>query len=188
MTPREADRRLRLLEGTARVRYPELDPPASELERWAASVSCEVLARCERLFRTMAADTERGDHPITEFDQRLIECACLDADHGDADPVRRSYLAGQPHDPTDPAMAELRAQVDDWIAGTDRVFISGVDDHGWLAWHGVVVDQLSAGELARLAALLRVFEDHPVEGAAVSTDVIWCVVGEHGHRKRHGMV
>ena len=77
--------------------------------------------------------------------------------------MRRSYLAGQPHDPTDPAMAELRAQVDDWIAGVDREFMRGADVRGWLAWHGIEVDQLGPGELTRLAALLRVLEDHPVE-------------------------
>ena len=53
-----------------------------------------------------------------------------------------------------------------------------------MAWHGVVVDQLGPGELTRLAGLLRVLEDHPVEGAATSTAVLWAAVGEHGQRKR----
>ena len=94
----------------------------------------------------------------------LVECACLDADLGDADPVRRSYLAGQPHDPGDPAMAELRARVERWIADPEREFMRGADVRGWLAWHGVAVEQLSAGELVRLAALLQVFEAHPDRG------------------------
>ena len=122
------------------------------------------------------------------LERGLIECACADADYGDANSVRRTYLAGQPHDPTDPRMAELREWVDGWIAGVDRVFMRGADVGGWLAWHGIVVDQLGAGELTRLAALLRVLKDHPVEGAAVSTDVLWAVVGEHGQRKRQGLV
>ena len=46
----------------------------------------------------------------------------------------------------------------------------------------------AAGELTRLVALLRVFEDHPVEAAALSTDVIWAAIGERGQRKLHGMV
>ena len=144
MTPREAERRLHLLEGTMRARYPDPAPPASELERWAATLSDDALVRVEQLCRTMADDPERDGQPMTELDRALVECACLDADLGDADPVRRSYLAGQPHDPTDPAMAELRAgrALDH---RPDRVFMSGADVRGWLAWHGIVVDQLVAG-------------------------------------------
>ena len=189
MTPREADRRrLHALEGTVISRYPDPHPPPSELERWAASVSCEVLARCERMCRAFADDAGRGDHPMTDFERDLVEVACLDADYGDADSVQRSYRSSLPHDPADPAMHAQRVQIDDWIAGADRVFMSGADVRGWLAWHDIVVDQLGAGELVRLTALLRVFEDHPVEGAATSTDVIWCVVGERGQRKRQGLV
>ena len=188
MTPREAERRLSVLEGTVLARYPDPDPPATELERWAATLSDDVLMRIERLFRAMADDPERADRPITHFEHALIDVTTLDADYGDADSVRRSYLASQPHDPIDPARAELREWIERWISGPEREFMRGADVRGWLAWHGVVVDQLGAGELTRLAALLRVLEDHPIEGAAVSTDVIWCVVGEHGQRKRQGLV
>ena len=43
----------------------------------------------------------------------------------------------------------------------------GADIRGWLAWHGLVVDALSAGELVRLAALLKMFDAHPTEAAAL---------------------
>jgi hypothetical protein len=187
MTPSEAERRLRLLEDTALARHPEPDPPATDLDRWAASLSTNALMRVEQLFRTMAADTERGDHPITTFDQRLIECACLDADHGDADPVRRSYLSSQPHDPSAPEMAVLRAQIERWVADPDRRYLGGVDASGFLRWHSIAIDALSAGELVRLAALLKVFEDHPSEAAAMQSDALWAVVGRDGQRKLHGM-
>jgi hypothetical protein len=45
-----------------------------------------------------------------------------------------------------------------------------------------------AGELVRLAAVLKVFEGWPIEAATVHTDVLWAVVGEHGQRKRQGLV
>ena len=82
---------------------------------------------------------------------------------------------------------ELRVQVDDWIADPDRQFMAGADVRAWPIWNDIVVDQLGAGELVRLAALLRLFEEHPVEAAGLSTDVIWAAVGERGPRKRHGL-
>ena len=53
-------------------------------------------------------------------------------------------------------------------------------DFGWLAWHGVVVDALSAGELVRLGAVLRTFEDHPSEAATLQPDALWAVIGRQG--------
>ena len=189
MTPREADRRrLHALEGKARVRHPDPAPPPSELEVWAATVSCEVLERCERMCRVMADDPGRDDSPLSEFERALIEVACQDADYGDADSVRRSYLAYRPRDLADLSMATLRAQIDDWILGAERTFMHNVDVSGWLSWHGIIIDQLGPGELTRLAALLRVFEDYPVEGAAISTAATWASIGEHGRCPRHGMV
>ena len=55
--------------------------------------------------------------PLSEFERALIEVACQDADYGDADSVRRSYLAYRPRDLADLSMATLRAQIDDWIPG-----------------------------------------------------------------------
>ena len=145
----------------------------TELSRWLAGLSSEALERLEQLHGAMPALGRDDDGPMTDFERGVIECATLDA----AEPG--SYL----HEP-----AEARAWLDDWITGVDRVFMSGADVRGWLSWHDVKVDQLGAGELARLVALLAVLEDHPVEGAATSTDVIWCAVGEHGQRKRQGLV
>ena len=187
MTPREAGRRLRLLEGTVLTCYPDPDPPASELECWAATLSDDALMRVERLIRDWADDPERDGHPITDFERALVECACLDAEVGDADPVRRSYLASRPHNPRDLAMAELREWIERWVADPDRRYLGGVDASGFLRWHGIAIDALSAGELVRLAALLKVFEDHLSEAAAMQSDALWAVVGRGGQRKRHGM-
>ncbi len=188
MTPRETERRMHTLEGAVRVRHPDPAPPATELERWAATLSVDALVRVERLFRAWRTTRSVTTSPMSELERGLIECACLDAAFDDADPVRRAYLASQPHDPTDPAMAELREWIERWISGPEREFMRGADVRGWLAWHGLVVEALSAGELVRLAAVLQVFEDHPVEAAATVTDVLWAAIGEHGQRKRHGMV
>ena len=133
--------------------------------------------RVERLFRAMADDPERGDRPMSELERGLIECACLDAEIGDVDPVRRAYLASQRHDPGDFAMAELREWIERWISGPERELMRGADVRGWLAWHGLVVEALSAGELVRLAAVLKVFEGCPIEAATVHTDALWAVIG-----------
>ena len=84
-------------------------------------------------------------------------------------------------------MAGLRARVERWIADPARAFMRGADVRGWLAWHGVAVEQLSPGELVRLAALLQVLEAHPGEAATLQPDVIWAVIGRDGRRKWHGI-
>ena len=84
-------------------------------------------------------------------------------------------------------MAERREWIERWISGPEREFMRGADVRGWLAWHGVVVDQLGAGDLVSLAAVLKVFEGCPIEAATVHTDALWAVIGSDGHRKRHGM-
>ena len=80
----------------------------------------------------------RDDHALGEFGCALVEVACQDFDYAAEDSAHRSYLAYGPHDQADPAMAELRAQVDDWIVGVDRAFMAGADVRLWLALHGVV--------------------------------------------------
>jgi hypothetical protein len=187
MTPREADRRLRLLESAVLTLHPDAELRATDLERWAATVSDGALMRAEQLCGALAADPGREGQPMGELGCALVECACLDADPGDADPVRRSYLAGQPHDPSDLGMAGLRARVERWIADPARAFMRGADVRSWLAWHGVAVEQLSPGELVRLAALLQVLEAHPGEAATLQPDVIWAVIGRDGRRKWHGI-
>ena len=185
MTPREAERRLHLLEGTVLARYPDHAPPATEIERWAAeSLSVGDLMRLERLFRVWADDPERDDRPITDFERALAECACLDAPTDDPDAVRRSYLASCPHDPSDPEMAEARDWIARWVLDPDRAFMRGADVRGYLAWHGIVIEDLSAGELTRLTAVLKVFEDHPTEAATLQPDAIGAVVGRVGGAAR----
>jgi hypothetical protein len=34
---------------------------------------------------------------------------------------------------------------------------------------------------------LKVLEEHPSEAAALTTDALWCVVGDYGQRGRHGL-
>ena len=62
----------------------------------------------------------------------------------------------------------------------------GVDASGFLRWHGLVVDALSAGELVRLAALLKVFEGRLIEAATMHSDALWAVVGRDGHASGMG--
>ena len=140
-TPRDIERRLHLLEGTARVRHP--DPPrplrvramGRRLEQWCVGA---VRAVC----RALADEAEHDDQPMGEFERDLVEVAVLDSDYGDDDSVGRSYLAYGPHDPADPAMDELRVQIDDWIIGADRVFMAGTDC-GW--WPGTASSSISSG-------------------------------------------
>ena len=184
---REAERRLHLLEGTVLARYPAPDPPASELECWAATLSDDVLMRIERLFRAMADDPERDDHPMSELERRLIECACLDAAFDDADPCAaptsrasrmtraspRWQSCGNGSSAGSPALSGSSCAAPTSAAGSP----------GTASWSTSLV----AGELVRLAALLKVFEGHPIEARH---RVHRCALGcdrEHGHRKRHGM-
>jgi hypothetical protein len=85
-------------------------------------------------------------------------------------------------------MAELREWIERWISGPEREFMRGADVLGWLAWHGLAVEGLSAGELVRLAAVLKVFEGCPIEAATVHTDALWAVIGSDGQRTHQGVV
>ena len=71
MTPREADRRLRLLESavlTRSPRRPSFQPPISSAGR--PPLSDGALMRAEQLCRAMAADPGREGQPMGELGLR----------------------------------------------------------------------------------------------------------------------